>query len=101
MPSRKELLKFELFENYYEKSDNRPIQMPELNEALHKEILAMAAHDLSVREELIADGSLQKEGYYPRMEAVHENNTVGQATIIRQYGWPGASSEKTAQRRRG
>ena len=77
-------MKFELFENYYEKLDNRLIHMPKLNEAFHKEIVAMAAHDLSVREELIADGSLQKEGYHPRMEAVHKKNTVGLATIIRQ-----------------
>lgn len=63
--------------------------MSELNEHLRKEILVMVAHDLSVRKELIADGSLHKVGYHPRMEAVHKNNAARLTAIIRQYGWPG------------
>lgn len=62
--------------------------MPQLNEQLRKEILAMAAHDLSVREELIADGSLSKQGYHPRIEAVHKSNAARLATLIGQHGWP-------------
>lgn len=51
----------------------------------------MAANDLSVREELIAEGSLGKQGYHPRMEAVHKINAARLATIIEQHGWPGRS----------
>lgn len=51
----------------------------------------MAANDLSVREELIAEGSLGKQGYHPRMEAVHKINAAHLATIIEQHGWPGRS----------
>ena len=62
--------------------------MKKLNEPLRREILAMAANDLSVREALIADGSLGK-GYHPRMEAVHKSNAARLATLLDQYGWPG------------
>lgn len=61
------------------------------NELLHQELVAMAENDLSVREALVADGSLGNHGYHPRMEAVHKNNADRLATIIEQYGWPGKS----------
>lgn len=51
----------------------------------------MAENDLSVREELIADGSLGSQGYHPRMEVVHKNNAARLTTIIDQHGWPGKS----------
>lgn len=65
--------------------------MQQLNDPLREEILAMAANDLAVRQELIAEGSLGKQGYSPRMEAVHQKNTFRLAVIIEQHGWPGKS----------
>lgn len=62
-----------------------------LNERLRSELVAMAENDLSVREELIADGSLASQGYHPRMEAVHKRNASRLALIIDRYGWPGIS----------
>jgi hypothetical protein len=61
------------------------------NEMLSQELVAMAENDLSVREALVADGSLGDDGYYPLMEAVHKGNVARLATIIEQYGWPGKS----------
>lgn len=49
----------------------------------------MAKNDLSVREALVADSSLGRYGYHPRMEAVHIANAARLAAIIEQYGWPG------------
>lgn len=51
----------------------------------------MAENDLTVREALVADGSLCNHGYHPRMEAVHKSNAARLAAIIEQYGWPGKS----------
>ncbi len=51
----------------------------------------MAKNDLSVREALVADGSLGNYGYHPRMEDVHKSNAARLAAIIEQYGWPGKS----------
>jgi hypothetical protein len=65
--------------------------MQHSNELLSRELVAMAENDLSVREELVADGSLFKHGYHPRMEAVHKNNAARLSAIIEQYGWPGKS----------
>jgi len=61
------------------------------NEALRRELLAMAEHDRAVREELIADGSLAGHAYHPRMEAVHRRNAARLGHIIERHGWPGAS----------
>ena len=61
------------------------------NEFLRREIVAMTENDLSIRQELVADGSLAKHGYHPRMEAIHKSNTYRLATIIDQHGWPGES----------
>ncbi|WP_157197940.1 DUF6624 domain-containing protein [Methylomonas koyamae] len=49
----------------------------------------MAKNDLSVREALVADGSLGRALYHPRMEAVHIGNAARLAEILEQYGWPG------------
>ena len=55
------------------------------------ELLAMAADDLRVREELAAEGSLY-DGYHPRMESVHRRNAARLATLLDERGWPVASS---------
>jgi hypothetical protein len=55
---------------------------------VRRELLAMAARDLSVREELAADGSLFHR-YHPRMRAVHDANAARLAAIMDQHGWPG------------
>ncbi len=62
--------------------------MPEVNEALRAELLAMEEEDLRVRAELAADGSLF-DGYHPRMEAVHRDNAARLRAIIDAHGWPG------------
>ena len=51
------------------------------------ELIAMAEHDLKVRDELAASGALY-EGYHPRMAAVHENNASRVQAIIAEIGWP-------------
>lgn len=61
------------------------------NEMLSQELVAMAKNDLSVREALVADGSLGHALYHPHMEAVHISNAARLAAIIEQYGWPGNS----------
>jgi hypothetical protein len=58
-----------------------------MDEPLRQTLLALAAEDARVREELAADGSLF-EGYHPRMEAVHvKNASVLEAEL--HAGWPG------------
>ena len=52
------------------------------------ELLAMAAHDLRVREQLAADGSLY-EGYNATMQAVHDANAARLASVLDTHGWPG------------
>lgn len=61
------------------------------NEHLRQDLVAMAESDASVRNELVADGSLASQGYHPRMEAVHKSNALRLACIIEQHGWPGES----------
>lgn len=61
------------------------------NEALSQELVTLAKYDLSIREELVADGTLGCYGYHPRMEAVHKENAARLSTIIEQCGWPGVS----------
>src|SRR5689334_11865008 len=56
--------------------------------ALSAELLAMAAEDLRVREELVRDGSLF-DGYHPRMREVHERNAERLRAILNVHGWPG------------
>jgi hypothetical protein len=58
--------------------------------SLRDELLAMAAEDLRVRQELADEGSLY-EGYHPRMEAVHRENAARLARILDEHGWPGAT----------
>jgi hypothetical protein len=61
-----------------------------MNQALRDELIAMEAHDQSVRAELAADGSLF-EGYHPRMESLHRANAARLREIIALVGWPGES----------
>jgi hypothetical protein len=56
--------------------------------AIRDELLAMADHDLRVRAELAADGSLF-HGYNARMQAVHDSNADRLAAILDAHGWPG------------
>lgn len=65
--------------------------MRKVNEPLRREIRAMAANDLAIREALVAEGVLAKEGYHPRMEAVHRSNAARLKILIAQHGWPGKS----------
>ena len=48
----------------------------------------MAARDLTVRDELAADGSLFHR-YHPRMRAIHDANAARLAAIMDERGWPG------------
>lgn len=58
-----------------------------MEQGLRQELLAMAAEDRRVRQELLESGELG-EGYVPRMEAVHQSNASRLKRIIAQYGWP-------------
>lgn len=58
------------------------------HEALKAELLSMAAQDLRVRGELVAEGSLF-EGYHPRMREVHDRNAARLLVILEEHGWPG------------
>ena len=60
-----------------------------IDETLRQTLLALAAEDARVREELAADGSLF-EGYHPRMEAVHVANARALEAML-DAGWPGIS----------
>ncbi len=55
---------------------------------LRRELLAMAARDLTVRERLAADGSLF-HGYHSSMQSVHDANADRLAAIVDRHGWPG------------
>jgi hypothetical protein len=58
-----------------------------MRDALRDELLRMEAHDLAVRDELAADGSLF-HGYHSRMAEVHDANAARLTEIIRTVGWP-------------
>lgn len=59
-------------------------------QSVRAELLAMAAEDLRVREELARSGALF-EGYHPRMREIHERNAARLGVIIEAHGWPGRS----------
>ena len=59
-----------------------------MDQALAHELIAMAAEDLRVREELDRAGVLN-ETYHPVMRAMHERNADRLAAIIAERGWPG------------
>ena len=57
---------------------------------LSAELIAMAAEDQRVRDELLAEGVLF-DGYQPRMAEVHHRNASRLAAIMEELGWPGRS----------
>jgi uncharacterized protein DUF6624 len=61
--------------------------MPRMDCSIADELIAMAAHDRKVSDELAASGALY-EGYHPRMAAVHERNALRLHEIMAQIGWP-------------
>lgn len=58
------------------------------DDALRRELLALAAEDRRVRAALEAAGELAG-GYAPRMEAVHRHNAARLRAIVARHGWPG------------
>jgi len=58
-----------------------------IDEELQRELVAMRAEDLRVREELMRSGELGGS-YVPRMEAVHRKNAARLRELIEQHGWP-------------
>ncbi len=61
--------------------------MPCQNEELRRELVAMAALDLEMRENLIRRGVIF-DGYHPEMEAIHVRNASRLKEILAEYGWP-------------
>ena len=59
-------------------------------QSVRVELLAMAAGDLRVREELARSGALY-EGYHPRMREIHERNAARLSAILDSHGWPDRS----------
>jgi len=57
------------------------------NEELRRELVAMAALDLEVRENLIKRGVLY-DGYHPELEAIHVRNASRLKEILAEHGWP-------------
>jgi len=51
------------------------------------ELIEMAQHDLSIREELFKEGKLS-DGYNPDMERVHKKNAARLDEIINTVGYP-------------
>lgn len=58
--------------------------------AIAADLIGMAARDAALREELAGEGSLF-EGYHPRMEALHLQNSARLEAILDAHGWPGRS----------
>jgi hypothetical protein len=56
-------------------------------EELRCELVAMAARDLQVREDLIRRGVIY-DGYHPEMEAIHVQNASRLKEILAEHGWP-------------
>jgi hypothetical protein len=61
-----------------------------LDGGLRRELLALRAEDLRVRDEVVRGASLYA-GYHPRMEEVHRRNAARLKEIIAAHGWPGRS----------
>jgi len=58
-----------------------------VNEELRRELLAMRAEDLAVREELLKANQLGGP-YQPRMETIHFQNAARLRELIALHGWP-------------
>jgi hypothetical protein len=61
--------------------------MSSQDEELRRELLAMVALDMEVREDLIRRGVLY-DGYHAEMEAVHVRNASRLKQILSELGWP-------------
>lgn len=61
---------------------------PPSNPALRKELLALRAADLELRDRLIAEDTLFK-GYHPEMAALHRRQATRFREILSEHGWPG------------
>ncbi len=61
-----------------------------VDDQLRRELLAMRAEDLRVRNEILRGASMF-DGYHPRMEEVHQRNAGRLKEIIAEHGWPGRS----------
>jgi hypothetical protein len=70
-----------------EKAFGSPSERMRRNEDLRRELLAMAALDLKVREDLIRRGVIY-DGYHPQMEAIHIRNASRLKEILSEHGWP-------------
>jgi hypothetical protein len=70
-----------------EKAPGASIDPMHRNEELRRELLAMAALDLEVREDLIRRGDIY-DGYHPDMEAIHVRNALRLKEILAEHGWP-------------
>jgi hypothetical protein len=57
------------------------------NEELRRELVAMAALDLEVREDLIRRGVIY-DGYHAEMEAIHGRNASRLKEILAEHEWP-------------
>jgi hypothetical protein len=62
-----------------------------MNDRLAKELIELAHHDLTIREELLAAGKLSG-GYHPEMERVHQDNAKRLREIIAEIGFPTISA---------
>jgi hypothetical protein len=58
-----------------------------INEDLRRELVAMRAEDVRVRQELLESGDLGG-GYVPEMEKVHIRNAARLRDLIAAHGWP-------------
>jgi hypothetical protein len=57
-----------------------------MNAELRAELLAMAAEDSRVREELLRSGRLPRDAYSPVMREVHERNNRRVREIVAAHG---------------
>jgi hypothetical protein len=60
------------------------------NEALRRELIAMAALDLEARDDLARRGVLF-DGYHPDMENIHVRNASRLKEVLAEHGWPAAA----------
>jgi hypothetical protein len=58
-----------------------------VDDELRRELLAMRAEDLAVRDELLKADRLSGP-YHPRMEAIHVKNAARLRELIAKHGWP-------------
>lgn len=58
-----------------------------VNEELRRELLALRAEDMRLRDELVAANELGGP-YVPRMEAIHVRNAARLRELVDRYGWP-------------